>query len=67
MLIAADRIEEIDFFLGVFGYVLLYSYPLTAGLSGFVIDFTMRFFVNSDMVRHTKYTIHQTECYKTTN
>ena len=49
---AADRMDEIDHFLKILGYVLLLGFPL-APLSGTVIDFTMGFFVKSDMVRYT--------------
>ena len=54
MLMAADRMDEIDHFLGVLGYVLLLGFPL-APLSGTVIDFTMGFFVKSDMVSYITY------------
>ena len=56
MLMAADRMDEIDHFLQILGYVLLLGFPL-APLSGTVIDFTMGFFVKSDMVRYTLYII----------
>ena len=51
MLMAADRMDEIDHYLKILGYVLLLGFPL-APLSGTVIDFTMGFFVKSDMVRY---------------
>ena len=51
---AADRMDEIDHFLQILGYVLLLGFPL-APLSGTVIDFTMGFFVKSDMVRYNSY------------
>ena len=49
MLVDHGRIDEIDYFLGVLAKVLLLGFPL-APLSGTVIDFTMGFFVKSDMV-----------------
>ena len=54
MLMAADRMDEIDHYLKILGYVLLLGFPL-APLSGTVIDFTMGFFVKSEMVRYTVY------------
>jgi len=57
MLMAADRMDEIDDFLKILGYVLLLGFPL-APLSGTVIDFTMGFFVKSDMVRIEFITYH---------
>ena len=44
-----DRMDEIGHFFDILGYVLLLGFPL-APLSGTVIDFTMGFFVKSDMV-----------------
>ena len=46
-----DRMDEIGHFFDILGYVLLLGFPL-APLSGTVIDFTMGFFVKSDMVSY---------------